>query len=71
MRVDVSCRTILDAEERIAERAVLHGVYPSMLVGNEARMERLMAKGVHSFTVGRDRNILMRGMKDLQGRYMK
>lgn len=57
---------VLEAEELIAERAAVHQVYPSLLVGNESRMKRLIEKGVHSFTIGRDRNLLMQGMKSLR-----
>lgn len=60
---------VLKAEESIATAALAHGVYPSFLVSATERIRALQAIGVHSFTVARDRKLLMDGMLQTVSRF--
>jgi len=53
---------VLRAEEYIAKKALMHGIYPSFLVSSKNRVSFLRNIGVHSFTVARDRKLLIDGM---------
>lgn len=62
---------VLKAEEQIVKKALEYKVQPSLLVGNEDRCRYLQELGVHSFTIARDRNLLISNMKYAAGNYNK
>lgn len=60
---------VLAAEDHIAKKASEHGVYPSFLASSADRISHLQELGVHSFTVSRDRKILIDGMASTIKKY--
>ena len=61
---------VLKAEEDIIRKALEYKVQPSLLVGNKERCEHLRTLGAHSFTIARDRNLLMDNMKKRVGQFL-
>ena len=60
---------VLAAEDYIAKKAIAHGINPSFLTSSPDRIAYLQSLGVHSFTVSRDRKILVDGMNSSIKRY--
>lgn len=60
---------VLAAEEYIAKKAMEHHVQPSFLTSAADRMALLRELGVHSFTVSRDRKLMIEGMNKTMEKY--